>query len=168
MKVVGIDPGLTATGYGIVQRTGSRITPLGWGVIRSGDGSLAERLRKIYDKISEVLAAHSPDVVAVEDIFTGRNPRSGLRLGHARGALILAAAKGGYSVIEYPAATVKQAVVGRGRASKQQVKYMVGKLLNIPEDKKVAEDAADALAVALCCIIRERTPDKLLQNKDTK
>ncbi|HHE46360.1 MAG TPA: crossover junction endodeoxyribonuclease RuvC [Bacteroidetes bacterium] len=155
MKVVGIDPGLSATGYGIVERTGSRITPLGWGVIRSGSGALTDRLEKIFDRISQVLAEYCPDIVAVEDIFTGRNLRSGLRLGHARGASILAAAKGGYPLIEYPAATVKLAVVGRGRASKKQVEYMVGKLLNI-EDERVAEDAADALAVALCCIIREK------------
>ena len=155
MRVLGIDPGLSATGYGIVERTGSRITPLGWGVIRSGDGSLAQRLSIIFRKITDVLIEHAPEMVAVEDIFTGKNPRSGLKLGHARGVLILAAAKRGQPIREYPAAAVKQAVVGRGRASKQQVGYMVGKLLGL-ENEKIAEDAADALAVAICCVLRER------------
>jgi len=109
MKVLGIDPGLTATGYGIVERIGNRITPLGWGVIRSGEGSLAERLDCIFSRVTEIISKYHPELVAVEDIFTGRNPRSGLKLGHARGVLILAAARGGYAVREYPAATVKQA-----------------------------------------------------------
>jgi len=156
MKVLGIDPGLTATGYGIVERIGNRITPLGWGVIRSGEGSLAERLDCIFSRVTEIISKYHPELVAVEDIFTGRNPRSGLKLGHARGVLILAAARGGYAVREYPAATVKQAVVGHGRASKQQIGYMVGKLLGL-EGEKVAEDAADALAVALCCVLREKS-----------
>ncbi len=158
MRVVGIDPGLVKTGYGIVEQNGNLITPLDWGVIRSGSGSLAERLKKIYDELSKILAEQSPDVVSIEDIFTGRNPRSGLRLGHARGVAILAAAQGGYPVVEYPAATVKQAVVGNGRAAKQQVDYMVRKLLNLG-DVDLQEDAADALATALCCIIREKSSD---------
>lgn len=160
MKVVGIDPGLTATGYGIVERIGNRVTPLGWGVIRSGSGSMAERLDKIYEKIVTVLGEQFPDLVGVEDIFTGCNPRSGLKLGHARGVILLAAARGGFSVKEYPSATVKQAVVGNGRASKQQVSYMVRKLLNL-KDEILPEDAADALAVALCCLIREKSPMNL-------
>ena len=156
MRVVGIDPGLSATGYGIVERKGNLITPLDWGVIRSASSlPIAQRLKKIYDQLTAVLKEQTPDMVAVEDIYSGLNPRSGLKLGHARGAAILAAAQDGYEVREYPAATVKQAVVGRGRASKQQVEYMVKKLLNLG-DAKIAEDAADALAVALCCLLRER------------
>jgi len=155
--VVGIDPGLSATGYGIVERIGNRITPLGWGVIRSKSDLLPERLERIHRKIVAILEEYSPDIVGIEDIFTGINPRSGLRLGHARGVAVLAAAQGGFSVMEYPSATVKQSVAGNGRASKQQVKFMVGKLLGL-KDVKLAEDAADALAVALCCLIRERIP----------
>ncbi|NQU05812.1 MAG: crossover junction endodeoxyribonuclease RuvC [Calditrichaeota bacterium] len=157
MIVVGIDPGLSATGYGIVERIGNRITPLGWGVIRSKSDQLPERLERIHRKIVAILEEYSPDIVGIEDIYTGINPRSGLRLGHARGVAVLAAAQGGFQVMEYPAATVKQSVAGNGRASKQQVKFMVGKLLGL-KDVKLAEDAADALAVALCCLIREKIP----------
>ncbi|MDP8238113.1 MAG: crossover junction endodeoxyribonuclease RuvC [Candidatus Hatepunaea meridiana] len=155
MIVLGIDPGLSATGYGIIERTGNRITPLNWGVIRSSKETLPVRLKKIYNKLNTIIEEYSPDIVAIEDIYTGRNPRSGLRLGHARGVAILAAAQSDYPVKEYPAATVKQAVVGHGRASKQQVGFMVRKLLNLGE-AKIAEDAADALAVAICCLFREK------------
>jgi len=162
MRVLGIDPGLSVTGFGVVERTGNRIAPLAWGVIRSGGEPLAERLKKIHEKISSILTEHCPDYVGIEDIFTGRNPRSGLRLGHARGVAILAAAQAGFPVLEYPSATVKQAVVGHGRASKHQVEYMVRKLLTLG-DVALPEDASDALAVALCCIMRERTAQNLSQ-----
>ncbi|MCF7809773.1 crossover junction endodeoxyribonuclease RuvC [bacterium] len=164
MIVVGIDPGLSATGYGVVEKIGNRITPLSWGVIRSKSNLLPEKLERIHREIVSVLEKYSPDIVGIEDIFTGINPRSGLRLGHARGVAILAAAQGGFSVKEYTSATVKQSVAGNGRAAKQQVQFMVGKLLNI-KDVKIAEDAADALAVALCCLIREKSPLNMLKGR---
>jgi len=157
MKVIGIDPGLSATGYGVVERIGNHITPLGWGVIRSGGNPLSQRLERLYGEVVALFKEHSPEVVAVEDIFTGRNPRTSLTLGHARGVVLLAAAQGGYSVQEYPTATVKQAVVGYGRASKQQVGYMVLKLLGM-SGVELPEDASDALAVALCSIFRGSSP----------
>jgi crossover junction endodeoxyribonuclease RuvC len=118
---------------------------------------LAQRLEKIYDGLTEVLSLQKPDVVAIEDIFLGRNPRSALLMGHARGAALLAVARAGYPVREYPTALIKQSVVGRGRASKQQVDFMVTRLLGLA-GARLPEDAADALAAALCCIIRRDFP----------
>jgi len=152
--ILGVDPGLSATGYGIIEKKGSRITPLEWGVIRSKPGALADRLAQIYHRLSEIIDRYSPITVAVEEIFTGRNPRSALLLGHARGVALFAGSAHSCSVYEYPARSVKQAVVGRGSATKAQVKFMVRKLLAI-EDTVIALDASDALAVALCCLFRE-------------
>ncbi len=154
MKVVGIDPGLTATGYGVVESIGNHMTPLEWGVIRSNESDLAGKLKEIHGKISQVIALHKPDIVAVEAIFLAKNPRSALLMGHARGVAILAAGGAGVMVKEYPANTVKQAVAGRGGAAKVQVEFMVQRLLGLT-DKKLAADASDALAVAICCILKE-------------
>lgn len=148
MIVFGIDPGLTATGYGVVEKSGSRITPLEWGVIRSGKGELPERLEKLYSHLIETLNRFKPDLVAVESIFLARDPKAALLIGHARGIALLAAVQNGAKVVEYPVNTVKQAVVGKGHAAKEQVRYMVGRLLSMDMDK-VAEDASDALAVAV-------------------
>jgi len=154
MIVAGIDPGLAATGYGAIERVGNKITPLDWGVIRSGKGSLAERLQSIHTGLVEFFNEHHPDLVGVEEIFTGRNPRSALLLGHARGVIMLAATSGGRMVREYPARSVKQAVVGRGAASKEQVRFMVSRILGLG-DTRLAMDASDALAVAICCLMRD-------------
>ncbi|MDP8227975.1 MAG: crossover junction endodeoxyribonuclease RuvC [Candidatus Electryoneaceae bacterium] len=155
MKFFGIDPGLTATGYGVVERIGNRLIPIDWGVIRSGKGVLAERLERIYTGLTAKLSEHHPDIVAIEEIFTGRNPRSALLVGHARGVALLAGALGGCPVQEYAATVVKQAVVGNGRASKQQVAFMVGKLLNL-QDQSLPADASDALGIAICCLFRSK------------
>jgi crossover junction endodeoxyribonuclease RuvC len=155
--IFGIDPGLTATGYGIITVNGNRIAPLSWGVIRSGGGELPDRLAHIYNELRRVLDEHKPDIVAVEDIFIGKSPSSALKMGHARGVALLAAANGGYPVREYPTAVIKQSVVGGGRAAKQQVGFMVRRLLALGE-AKLAEDAADALAAALCCVIKGDFP----------
>jgi len=154
VKVVGIDPGLTATGYGVVESIGNRMTPLDWGVIRSNAEDLSGKLRDIHSRLAEVLLQHQPDIVAVEEIFLARNARSALMMGHARGVAILAAGTGGYAVREYPANSVKQAVAGRGGAAKIQVEYMVVRLLGLT-GKKLPADASDALAVAICCILKE-------------
>jgi crossover junction endodeoxyribonuclease RuvC len=156
VKALGIDPGLTATGYGVVEQSGNRMTPLAWGVIRSTETTLAGKLSDIHGKLVAVLEEYHPDLVAVEEIFLSRNARSALLMGHARGVAILSAGAGGYPVREYPANTVKQAVAGRGGAAKQQVQYMVGRLLGLTEEK-IAEDASDALAVAICCLLKEGT-----------
>ncbi len=154
MRVVGIDPGLTATGYGVVEQTGNRMTPLTWGVIRSNEETLAGRLGEIHLKLRDLITEQKPDLVAVEEIFLAKNPRSALLLGHARGVALLAAGLYGYPVREYPANSVKQAVAGRGGASKKQVEYMVFRLLGLSE-QKMLPDASDALAVAICCIMKQ-------------
>lgn len=154
MRVLGIDPGLTATGYGIVDKTGNRFTAVDWGVVRSSGDDLGNRLRLIHERLIEKLREHKPNIVSVELVFLGRNPRSALMMGHARGVALLAASSEGYPIREYAATLVKQSVVGNGRAAKQQVNFMVSKLLNL-QGHKIAADASDALAIALCCLFRE-------------
>jgi len=151
--VFGIDPGLNATGYGVIERSGNRLTPLDLGVIRSGSGELPERLARIFTALGEKLDEWTPEIVGIEDIFTGKNYRGALLLGHARGAAILAVARRGTPLHQYPAAVVKQAVVGNGRAAKEQGNYMVRRLLQLPDDK-IASDAADALSIAICTVFR--------------
>jgi len=154
MRVLGIDPGLTATGYAVVDKIGNRLTAVDWGVVRSGKGELGDRLNLIYERLIQKLTEHRPGMVSVELVFLGRNPRSALMMGHARGIALLAAAREGYPIREYAATVVKQSVVGNGRAAKQQVNFMVTKLLNL-QGQKIASDASDALAIALCCLFRE-------------
>jgi len=157
--ILGIDPGLTVTGYGVIRSEGNRIAPLDWGAIRSGSGPLAERLVGIYTELTAVILKHKPDLASVEDIFLGRNPRSALLMGHARGVALLAAAHQKVPVCEYPTAVIKQSVVGGGRAAKEQVSYMVIRLLGLGGDVKLQADAADALAAALCCVIKGVRPN---------
>ncbi len=151
MKVLGVDPGTAATGYGVVVREGGGAASLvECGVIRTQPGSpLADRLRDIHEGLDEVLSRHMPDVVAVEGVFFGKNVRTTVLLGHARGVILLAAAQRGLEVAEYAPAEIKNAVVGTGRASKEQVQFMVKKLLRLKEVPSPA-DAADGVAVALC------------------
>ncbi|MGH7476649.1 MAG: crossover junction endodeoxyribonuclease RuvC [Longimicrobiales bacterium] len=151
MKVIGVDPGTAATGYGVVVRQdGGAVSLAECGVIRTDSAhALPERLRAIFDGVSQLLERHRPDVVAVEDVFYGRNVRTTIVLGHARAAVILAAALRNIAVAEYPASEVKNAVVGRGRANKEQVQYMVQHLLRLREPPRPS-DAADGVAVALC------------------
>lgn len=164
MRVAGIDPGLAATGYGIIERTGNRITPLKWGVIRSGTGSLPDRLRFIHSKLAEILSEFKPARVGVEDIFTGRNPRSALLMGHARGVILLAAGDDSRIVEQFAPRTIKQAVVGQGNASKEQVRFMVYSILGI-SGEKIPIDASDALAVAVCCLLRDSSPLNVLRKR---
>jgi len=151
LKVLGVDPGTAATGYGVVVREGGGAASLvECGVIRTQPGSpLADRLRDIHEGLDEVLSRHMPDVVAVEGVFFGKNVRTTVLLGHARGVILLAAAQRGLEVAEYAPAEIKNAVVGTGRASKEQVQFMVKKLLRLKEVPSPA-DAADGVAVALC------------------
>lgn len=153
MKILGIDPGLTVTGYGLIELTGNKITPLDWGVIRSGSGTLAERLWKLHSKLTEIINQHKPDLISVEEIFVARDPRAALKMGHARGIALLAAANSPAIIAEYPANTIKQAVAGRGHAAKDQVRYMVGRLLGMSMEG-IIEDASDALAVAICAALK--------------
>lgn len=153
--VLGVDPGTAVTGYGVVARSGGgAVSLLECGVVRTRSSDpLADRLREIHEGVGEVIERHRPDCVAVEAVFFGKNARSSLVLGHARGAILLAAALREVEVVEYPASEVKSAVVGAGRATKDQVGRMVQHLLRLREVPR-PHDAADGVAVALCHCFR--------------
>jgi crossover junction endodeoxyribonuclease RuvC len=149
MRILGIDPGTGVTGYGIIDVEGNRIRHVDNGIIKTRSSEvLPLRLKTIYDNLTSILKEFSPESVAIEQVFMAKNPRAALTLGHARGTAVIAAVNLGMSVHEYSALQVKSAVVGYGHASKQQVQQMVKVLLNLPEVAQ--EDAADALAVAIC------------------
>jgi crossover junction endodeoxyribonuclease RuvC len=147
MIVLGVDPGSLATGYGVIS-TGPVVSMVAGGVIRTrAKAPLAERLLTIHTALSEVIAAHDPAVMAVEALFNAKNPRSALVLGHARGAILLAGAQAGLPVDEYAPREVKMALTGNGAAAKEQVRFMVMRLLRLREAPPL--DESDALAVAL-------------------
>ena len=146
-RILGIDPGLRTTGFGIIAVAGGALDHVACGCIRSRGGDLAGRLGVIVRDLAEVIALHRPTEVAIEKVFVNVNPQSTLLLGHARGAAISAAVLAGLPVTEYTALQVKQAVVGHGKAAKQQVQEMVRRLLTLPGAP--SPDAADALACAI-------------------
>ncbi len=149
MRILGIDPGSRITGYGLLEQRGNRLIHIDNGAIYTLPGTpLADRLKLIHDGLCRVIEEHRPEAMAVEQIFVAKNALSALKLGHARGAALLAGINGGLQVSEYTAMQVKSAVVGYGKASKVQVQQMVRALLNLPEAAQ--EDASDALAVAIC------------------
>lgn len=150
MRILGIDPGSERTGYGCVETDGRLVRLVGCGAIslRPAD-PFPERLARIHAELTARLRDCAPDCVAIESLFHAANVRSALRLGHARGVAVLAAVEAGCPVVEYTPAEVKRAVVGYGRAEKQQVQQMVGLLLGLPRPPS-PHDAADALAVAIC------------------
>jgi len=146
--VLGVDPGSIRTGWGLVTRAGTRLSSPAAGVIEAGrDGELPARLHAIYCGLLEVIDEHQPQVIAVEDIFFARSVPAALKLGHARGAALLAAAEYGIEVCAYPPALVKKAVAGRGRAQKRQVARIIGAILGLKE--LPPSDATDALAIAI-------------------
>jgi len=148
LRILGIDPGLRVTGFGIIDRAGNRLGYVTSGCVRSGTGELAARLKAILEGLNEVIALHRPQAVAVEKVFVNVNAQSTLALGQARGTAICAAVLAGLPVAEYTALQVKQSVVGNGHAKKEQVQHMVKRLLALPGDP--SPDAADALACAIC------------------
>jgi crossover junction endodeoxyribonuclease RuvC len=148
MRILGIDPGLRTTGFGVIEQAGTKLSYVTSGCVKSGGGELAERLRVILDGLAEVIGEHRPGEVAIEKVFVNVNPKSTLLLGQARGTAICAAVIAGLPVAEYTALQVKQAVVGKGHAKKEQVQHMVRRLLALPGDP--SPDAADALACAIC------------------
>lgn len=148
--VIGVDPGTLHTGYGVITEQGGQPVALDWGVISPRPSlSLPAKLQTIYTALQACLDTHHPDILAVEELFFAKNVRSAVTLAHARGVALLAAAAVGLEVIAYSPLEIKQAVVGYGRADKRQVQAMVQVLLNI-RGPMPAEDAADALAIALC------------------
>jgi len=149
MRILGIDPGSKATGYGFIEQDGNRLIHIDNGAIFThSTDDLAVRLQIIYRELCRLIDKYQPEAVAVEQVFMARNPASALKLGHARGIALLAGINADLPVAEYSALQVKSAVVGYGRAGKNQVQQMTKILLNLPEIAQ--EDAADALAVAIC------------------
>ncbi len=147
--IIGIDPGSRLTGYGVVEGDGSRFRHIANGTIRMADRiPFPERLGLIYKQLTSIIAEFNPDGLAVEDVFFAYNVKSALRLGQARGAAIVAGVSAGIPVYEYSALQIKQAVVGYGKAGKDQVGQMIRFLLQLREN--VDPDASDALAVAIC------------------
>ena len=148
IRILGIDPGLNRTGFGVIEVDGNRLACIDAGVIRVPAGPLARRMRVILEGLAAVIAIHTPQRAAIEKVFVNVNPQSTLLLGQARGAAICAAIAANLDVNEHTALRVKQAVVGYGRADKRQVQVMVQRLLCL--ESVPAPDAADALACAIC------------------
>ncbi len=149
MRLLGLDPGLRVTGWGVVDVDGNHLSHVADGAVRvPTDGTLAARLAALYRGLERVIADHAPEEAAVEETFANRNPASTLKLGQARGVVLLAPAQAGMAVAEYSANVVKKSLVGAGHAGKQQVSMMVRTLL--PGAELATTDAADALAVAIC------------------
>jgi crossover junction endodeoxyribonuclease RuvC len=148
LRILGLDPGLRRTGWGVIACEGSRLSHVAHGVIAPKDTlPFAERLLVLFAEIEAVIAAHGPHEAAVEETFMNNNAGSALKLGHARAMALVAPARAGLPVAEYAATVVKKAVVGTGGADKAQVGWMIARLL--PSAGKTAADAADALAVAI-------------------
>jgi crossover junction endodeoxyribonuclease RuvC len=148
MLILGLDPSLSCTGWGIVARSGNRLSHIANGQVKTDPkAALAQRLVALDAELADVIARHRPDCAAVEEVFVNKNPQSTLKLGQARGVCLLAAARGGLPVAEYATRLVKKAIVGTGAAEKAQVQAMLGVLL--PGVKLAVADAADALAVAI-------------------
>jgi crossover junction endodeoxyribonuclease RuvC len=149
MRLIGLDPGLRHTGWGVIDAAGNRLIHVADGVVHSRDrDELAVRLVDLFRQLNEILARYTPDAAAVEETFVNKNPASTLKLGVARGVVLLAPAERGIPVFEYSANLIKKSVVGVGHADKQQVEMMVRRLL--PGASLETSDAADALAVAIC------------------
>jgi len=159
MIVLGIDPGTAVTGYGVVEGQHSMPARLiECGVIRTkARDSLPQRLHDIHAGIAELLERHRPDAVAIEDVFYARNVRTTIVLGHARGVILLAAVQARVEISEYPPAEIKKAIVGTGSATKQQVQFMVTRLLRLKTAPEPA-DAADGVAAALTRLMSARLP----------
>ncbi len=151
MIVLGIDPGTAVMGYGVVSKEAGAAPPvlIECGVLRTKSRDvLAVRLAEIFDGVTELIQRHKPDALSIEDVFYARNVRTTIVLGHARGVILLAGVKAGLEIAEYPPAEIKKAVVGTGAASKEQVQFMVARLLRLKSAPQPA-DAADGVAAAL-------------------
>ncbi len=154
VRVLGIDPGSQRTGFGVLDATGPRLTYVASGVIRTGDGEFAQRLCEIFRCVRTLVAEYRPQEVAIEKVFVNRNPDSALKLGQARGAAICGTAEAEVEIFEYAPRQIKLAVVGSGSAEKDQVQLMMRSILKL--EGPVTQDAADALATAVCHALRGR------------
>ena len=148
--ILGIDPGTTVTGYGVIRRNGRSLEPIDFGCIRtSAKLPLPARYKIIFDSVESLIAKYAPDAVSVETQFMYKNAQSALKIGMARGMVLLAAERAGIPIFEYTPSKAKNAVVGKGNASKTEVQTMMQRLLNLASPP-TPEDAADALALAVC------------------
>lgn len=146
--ILGIDPGSRVCGYGLINAVGSKLEYVSSGCIKVGDLPFNERLQVIYDGISRIIEKYHPDEVALEEIFVGKSSVSALKLGHARGVVIVACSNQDLPVHEYPPTQIKKALVGRGRADKEQMQHMAMSILAL--GSRPQQDASDALCVAIC------------------
>ncbi len=157
MLILGVDPGSLITGYGIVEKSKPRLRCLDAGIIRvSGNSPFPDRVHGIFRSLVDIMRRHEPGEMAIENVFFAKNVKSALKIGHARGAALVAAVECGVRVHEYSATQIKQSVVGYGRAPKEQVRAMVGRILGL--DFQPALDASDALAAAICHAHTKRFP----------
>ncbi len=147
-RILGIDPGSRLTGFGVLDFRGDTPSYVASGTVKSMDGAFADRLRQIFDSVGDIVQEFEPDIVVIESVFMHKNAGSALKLGHARSAAICATFNHGVEVFEYAPREIKQAVVGTGAATKEQVQHMVMSILSLGGTP--APDAADALAAALC------------------
>jgi crossover junction endodeoxyribonuclease RuvC len=158
---LGIDPGSVVTGWGIVEAAGSSLKHVAYGTIAGGSRAQGARLSRIFRGIQQIIVRYHPDRISLEKVFFARNAESALKLGQARGVALLAAEESQLEVYEYSSNEIKSAVVGYGHATKEQVQKMVASLLDISE--KIAADAADALAAAVCHVHRETFQARILE-----
>lgn len=159
MLAIGIDPGTIRTGFGVVQKKGRRLIRIGSGVIRTTNKApMEQRLLEIHEQLDQVLTMYGPEVAAVEDIFFSKNAASALKLGQARGAIIVTLARRSIPIVSYPPTLVKRSVVGTGRADKGQVSMIVKTVLGMEQIPQ--EDEGDALAIAICRLNAPRSPKR--------
>ncbi|MBP5312690.1 MAG: crossover junction endodeoxyribonuclease RuvC [Clostridia bacterium] len=150
MIILGIDPGFAITGYGVVEYIGNKFKVIDYGVVSTDKSELfSSRLQSIYDKLSETIEKYRPDCMAIEELFFNNNAKTAIMAAHGRGVAMLACTKAGLPCYEYTPLQVKQNIVGYGRAEKRQVQQMVKAILNLPSIPR-PDDAADALAIAIC------------------
>lgn len=164
--ILGIDPGSRVTGYGVIKQENAKLSYVDSGCIRTSEGEFSQRLLQIYDGVCQLMDTFSPDEVAIEEVFTYKNPNSALKLGQARGAALVAAASHRVKVNEYSPREVKLALVGYGAAEKEQVKHMVVSLLRLLSPPQT--DAADALAIAICHTHQRRGVESLLLRESVR
>lgn len=156
--VLGIDPGTAVTGFGVVAVSGRTNTLVECGVVRThARDPLPQRLHEVYEGVRELIARHRPDTLAIEDVFYAKNVRTTVVLGHARGVILLAAQQSALTIHEYPPSEIKKAITGRGSATKEQVQFMVARLLRLKHAPQPA-DAADGVAAALCACLSATLP----------
>jgi crossover junction endodeoxyribonuclease RuvC len=166
MLVLGLDPGLATTGYGLVSGDGQNVWPLAFGVVRTqADWTMPQRLLRLEGELQALIDQYRPDVAAVEELFFSSNVTTAIKVAQARGVALLTMAKAGLEVVEYTPMQVKQGITGYGLADKPQMQEMVRLLLNLDELPR-PDDAADALAVAICCHFAHRLQSLLQQGPE--